>query len=172
MNATEFLYPQPSDAELRAEFLAALEEVSFTPSELLKWMRHRGDYRDSSASVRGIQRIVAGETRISGPMMVLVNVLVRQHRRLKAQHPDVKWTINQYGSYTAIVDGWHIYITPKSKGRWLLSCSNGPNREDFSPTFGRWLDSLDEAKNKALMAMEEGKAELAEIAYDRARSLR
>lgn len=155
-----------TDEELRALFVKALAEISFTPGELLKWMSLRGDYRDSSASIRGIQRMMAGETRVSGTMMVLVNVLVRQHRRLKSRYPKLIWSITEHGTYTTQVDNWHVYISPQTKGRWLLSCSSGPSRDDYSPPFGRWLDTLEEAQNKALMSVEEGMADLAEFEVD------
>lgn len=160
---SNILGKKPTDEELRIEFINALEKISFTPSELLKWMSRRGDYRESSASIRGIQRMMSGETRVSGPMMVLVNTLVRQHRRLKARHPNLAWSINEHGIYAAQVDGWHVYIEPQSKGRWLLSCSSGPSRDYYSPPYGRWLESLEEAQNKALMSVEEGMADMAEI---------
>jgi hypothetical protein len=163
MDVDDFLGKKPTDEELRTKFNEALKEISFTPGELLQWMSRRGDYRDGSASIRGIQRMMSGETRVSGPMMALVNTLVRQHRRLKAQHPNLIWSINEYGTHTTQVGHWHVYIAPQSRGRWLLSCSCGPNREDYSPPFGRWLNSLEEAKNKALLSVEEGIGDLAEI---------
>lgn len=160
---SEIFGNKPSDEDLRIELINALEEISFTPGELLKWMSCRGDYRDISASIRGIQRMMSGETRVSGPMMVLVNMLVRQHRRLKARHPNLAWSINEHGTYSAQVDGWHVYIAPQPKRRWLLSCSSGPSRQDYSPPFGRWLETLEEAQNKALVFVEEGMADMAEI---------
>jgi hypothetical protein len=166
-NTNETFCRKPTDEELYREFSDALEEISFTPGELLSWMSRRGDYRDGSAKIRGIQRLMSGETRVSGPMMVLVHTLVRQHRRLKARHPDIKWTVNEYGTHSTQIDGWHVYIYPKSKGRWLLLCRSGPNPDDYSPPFGRWLDTLEEAKNKALMSVEEGMADLAEIELSR-----
>lgn len=158
---------KPTDEQLRVQFVQALEEISFTPGELLNWMSKRGDYRDGSASIRSIQRMLAGETRVSGTMMVLMNMLVRQHRRLKARYPDLVWSITEHGTYTTQVENWHVYISPQSKGRWLLSCSSGPSRDDYSPTFGRWLDSLEEAQNKALMSVEEGIADVAEFEIER-----
>lgn len=158
---------KPTDEQLRVQFVQALEEISFTPGELLNWMSKRGDYRDGSASIRSIQRMLAGETRVSGTMMVLMNMLVRQHRRLKARYPDLVWSITEHGTYTTQVENWHVYISPQSKGRWLLSCSSGPSRDDYSPPFGRWLDSLEEAQNKALMSVEEGIADVAEFEIER-----
>lgn len=161
------LSEKPTDEQLRGQFVQALEEISFTPGELLSWMSKRGDYRDSSASIRSIQRMLAGETRVSGTMMVLMNVLVRQHRRLKARYPDLVWSVTEHGTYTTQIENWHVYISPQSKGRWLLSCSSGPSRDDYSPPFGRWLDTLEEAQNKALMSVEEGIADVAEFEIER-----
>lgn len=158
---------KPTDEQLRVQFVQALEEISFTPGELLNWMSKRGDYRDGSASIRSIQRMLAGETRVSGTMMVLMNMLARQHRRLKARYPDLVWSITEHGTYITQVENWHVYISPQSKGRWLLSCSSGPSRDDYSPPFGRWLDSLEEAQNKALMSVEEGIADVAEFEIER-----
>lgn len=161
------LSEKPTDEQLRVQFVKALEEISFTPGELLSWMSKRGDYRDGSASIRSIQRMLAGETRVSGTMMVLMNVLVRQHRRLKARYPNLVWSITEHGTYTTQIENWHVYISPQSKGRWLLSCSSGPSRDDYSPPFGRWLDTLEEAQNKALMSVEEGIADVAEFEIER-----
>lgn len=152
----------PTEEQLRGRFNAALRELNFSAADLLHWMSKRGDYRDSAATMRSIQRMASGETRVSGEMMVLVNMLLRQYRRLNARHPNLVWQKNERGGYSTQIDGWYVYIHPKSKGRWLLECSCGPSREDFSPEWGRWLDFLEEAQNKALMYVEEGMADMAE----------
>lgn len=157
---TDIFDRKPTEEELREKFSAALAEISFTPAELMGLMIDRGDYRDSASIIRSINRMVSGETRVSGEMMVLVNGLVRQHRRLKQQYPDLVWNLNEHGTYSAQVGDWHVYIVPKSKGRWLLYCRDGVS--DYSPPFGRWLSSLEEAKNKALMSVDEGITQMAE----------
>lgn len=154
---------KPTLEEQKARFNAILAELTLLPTDLAKFI-NRKDGRDYSATVRAIQRMVSGETRISGEMMVIVNMLLRQHRRLKARYPDLQWQRNQYGAYQAQVEDWFVYISPQTRGRWLLSCSHGP--KGFSPAFGRWLDSLEEAKNKALACVEEGMNDLAEISYE------
>lgn len=166
------LFPKPTEEQLRVRFAEALAEISFTPADLLKWMDDRGDYRDGSATIRSIRRMLSGETRVSGEMLVLVNMLLRQHRRLKLKYPNLAWEKNEYGDYSTRVDSWYVYISPKTRGRWLLSCSSGPLREDYSPEWGRWLDSLDEAKNKALMTVEEGMADMAENLFNNSRYAR
>jgi hypothetical protein len=62
---------------------------------------------------------------------------------------------------------WYVHISPQTRGRWILSCRNGQRPEDYSSPFGRWLGSLEEAKNKALAQIEEGMNDLAEFAYQR-----
>ena len=156
-------FRRPTEDELQTEFIMALKKLQFTSSDLAGWMAKRGDYRDEATIMRSIQRMMSGETRVSGEMVVLVNSLLRQRLRLEAEYPSLNWQRNQNGAYTAQIGGWHVYISPQSKGRWLLSCSSGPSRDDFSPPFGRWLDSLEEAKSKAVVCVEEGKADWAEI---------
>jgi hypothetical protein len=163
------LFPKPTEEQLRLRFSEALAEIGFTAADLMNWMNKRSDYRDCSATIRSIQRMLSGETRVSGEMAVLVTMLLRQHRRLKLRYPNIAWEKSEHGVYSTRVDSWYVYIYPQTRGRWLLSCSSGPRREDFSPTWGRWLDSLDEAKNKALMTVEEGMADLAENLFNNAR---
>jgi hypothetical protein len=156
---------KPTAEELTQRFNAALGELMMTPADLANVMFKNSDYRDASATIRAIQRMVSGDTRVSGEMMVIVNMLLRQHRRLKARYADLKWELNQYGAYWAKVEDWYVSISPQTRGRWILSCSNGPGPKSFSPPFGRWLHSLEEAKAKALACVEEGMNDVAEFSY-------
>lgn len=171
MNATEapldLLDFKPTPEQQRQTFAAALAELTLSPADLARHLEKNRDYRDFSATIRGIQRMVAGETRISGEMMVIVNMLLRQHRRLKRRYPNLTWERTEHGTYWTQVEDWFVYISPQTRGRWILSCRNGPNHKDYSPPFGRWLDSLDEAKNKALACVEEGMSDLAEMEFER-----
>ncbi|RJT28149.1 hypothetical protein D3227_34785 [Mesorhizobium waimense] len=157
---------KPTPEELTQKFNAALKELMLTPGDLATFMDKNRDYREGSATIRGIQRMVSGETRVSGEMMVIVNMLLRQHRRLKARYPDLKWERNPHGAYWAQVEDWYVYISPQTRGRWILVCSHGSSPKDYSPPFGRWLDSLEEAKAKALVCVEEGMNNLAEFDYE------
>ncbi|WP_206532208.1 MULTISPECIES: hypothetical protein [unclassified Mesorhizobium] len=90
----------PTPEKLTQKFNAALKELMLTPGS--HFMDKNRDYRDFSATIRAIQRMVSGETRVSGEMMVIVNMLLRQHRRLK-ENPDLKWERNQHGACWATV---------------------------------------------------------------------
>ncbi|RWD32149.1 MAG: hypothetical protein E5Y88_30010 [Mesorhizobium sp.] len=156
----------PTPEEQRRKLIASLSELTLSPADLARHLERNRDYREFSATIRSIQRMIAGETRVSGEMMVIVNMLLRQHRRLKARYRDLKWERSEHGVYWAQLDDWFVYISPQTRGRWILSCRNGPGPKDYSPPFGRWLDSLEEAKNKALVCVEEGMNDLAEIGYE------
>jgi hypothetical protein len=164
---------KPTEEDLRQKFIAALAALSVTPAELADYMKKIGDYRDFNATTRSIQRMVSGESRVSGEVMVIVNMLLRRHRRLKEQHPNIEWTVGADGVHRAQVMGWYLYIQPRRTSpsrptRYILSCSTGPGPKDFSPEFGRWLDSLEEAKNKALVVIEEGMNDLATFHHEEA----
>ncbi|BCG98695.1 hypothetical protein MesoLj131b_06950 [Mesorhizobium sp. 131-2-5] len=161
----DLLDPKPNPERERQRFTAALAELKFIPADLAAFMDKNRDYRDFSATIRSIQRMLSGETRVSGEMMVIVNMLLRQHRRLKAKYPNLQWQRNEHGVHSAQVEGWFVYVSPQTRGRWRLECSSGPSRSDYSPSWGRWLDSLEEAKEKALVCVEEGMNDLAELTY-------
>jgi hypothetical protein len=162
---TDIFNYKPSPEEQRQKFIATLSELSLSPADLARYMDRNRDNRDFSATIRGIQRIMGGETRVSGEMIVITNMLLRQHRRLKMRYHPLIWERSEHGTYWTQVDDWFVYISPQTRGRWLLYCRNGQGPKDYSPPFGRWLDSLEEAKNKALSCVEEGINDLADAAY-------
>lgn len=135
---------------------AALVELRMTSGDLADHMAKHSDYRDITSILRSIQRMISGEIRVSGEMITIVSMLIRQRTRLKLRHPSILWNINEYGAHWAKIDDWYVHITPQTRGRWILICRHGSDPKDYSPPFGRWLDSLDEAKEKALSCIEEG----------------
>ncbi|WP_332305841.1 hypothetical protein [Rhizobium sp. GR12] len=158
---------KPKAEHQRTTVDAALRELGLTPTDLAKFTAKNSDHRDFLATIRSIQRMVSGESRVSGEMMVIVTMLVRQHRKLRIKNAHVRWQMNEHGEHWAQLDGWYVSISPQSRGRWALSCRNGTRPEDYSPPFYRWLDSIDEAKNRAWAYIEEGMNDLAEIAHER-----
>lgn len=160
------LVPRRTPEERRKEFIEGLAELRLKPSDLAAKLEKFGDDRSFKSIIRSIDRVVSGETNVSSEMSVIVSMLLRQHRRLKKRNSDITWTINEHGTYQTKIDGWYVYISPQTRGRWILSCYAGPSRENYSPPFGRWLDSLEEAKHKAPVEVEEGMNELAEIEYE------
>ena len=150
----------------REDLVEGLAELRLTPAGMAGKLEKFGDDRSFKAILRSIERMISGETKVSPEMSVIMEMLLRQHRRLKKRHQDLQWTVTEHGTHQAQVDGWYVYLSPQTRGRWILSCAAGPSRQDYSPPFGRWLDSLEEAKHKALVEVEEGMNELAEIEHE------
>lgn len=147
---------KPTQQELASRFRGALAELNMTPAELAEFMSKNNDPRDMSAILRGIQRTLAEDTRVSGELMVIVNMLLLRHRRLKHRYSQIVWQRNEHGVYWAQVDGWYVYIVPQSKGRWQITCRHGLDPKDYSPPFSRWYNTLEEARNKAWAHLEDG----------------
>ncbi|WP_323011059.1 hypothetical protein [Paracoccus sp. (in: a-proteobacteria)] len=150
--------------DIAQEWKAALSELDLSAVELADYMNKQGgDYRPYTTILRGIQRMIAGETKVSGEMFVIVTLLLRQHRRLKARHPNLDWTKLPSGALSAKVEDYTVFLSPQTKGRWIVSCA-APG--GFSPPFGRWQQGLDSAKNKALACVEEGMNDVAQLEFE------
>lgn len=159
-------FPARTPERRRQDLIDALAELRLSPAGLAGKLEKLGDDRSFKSIIRSIERMISGETKVSPEMSVIIEMLLRQQRRLKMRHRDIQWTVTENGTHQAQIDGWYIYLSPQTRGRWILSCAAGPSRQDYSPPFGRWLDSLDEAKHKALIEVEEGMNELAEIEHE------
>ena len=162
----EGLLPRRTPERRRQDLIDGLAELRLKPGGLARKLEKFGDDRPSQAILRSIDRMLSGETKVSAEMSVIMAMLLRQHRRLNAKFSDLKWEITEHGTHRAQIDNWHVYLSPQTRGRWLLSCAAGPSRDDYSPPFGHWLDSLEEARHKALVEVEEGMNELAEIHHE------
>jgi len=158
-----------SPEERRQDFIDGLAELRLTPAALAFKMEKLGDDRSIKAIMRSIERMLSGETKVSAEMSVILSMLLRQHRRLKDRYGELPWQVTEHGTHQAQVEDWYVYLSPQTRGRWVLSCAAGPSRDDYSPPFGHWLDSLEEAKFKALVEVEEGMNQLAEIKHEVAR---
>ena len=160
------LLSRRSAEQRRQDLVEGLAELRLKPNGLAGKMEKFGDDRPIQAIIRSIERMLSGETKVSAEMSVIIEMLLRQRRRLNDRFSDLQWKVTEHGIHCTQIDGWYVYISPQSRGRWILSCAAGPSRDDYSPPFGRWLDSLEEAKHKALVEVEEGMNELAEIKHE------
>lgn len=143
--------------QITAEWLNEIETLGMTAADLANYMiRQGGDYRKPDAILRGIQRMMAGSTRVSGEMRVIVRILLRQYFRLKAAYGNVQWLPQPNGVLKAQIGSHIAYLTPQTRGRWLVSCQSPSG---FSPTWERWQPDLESAKRAALRFVEESQNE-------------
>lgn len=148
-----------------SEFRDRLDALSLSQSALAVRLRELGDDRSVETILRSIQRMATGEARVSGEMKVIMRLLEQNEYRVSRLAHSVAWQDHPDGTVTANADDFSIYIKPESRGRWAIAVRHC---DGYSPPWPRWVSSLDLAKARALLAVEHGHADLAEIARDRA----
>lgn len=72
--------PTTGTPESGAWFKAQLAELEMSQSQFARWLRARGDDRKPQTVLRHIQRMAAGQARVSGEMRVILNMM-RKGRR-------------------------------------------------------------------------------------------
>ena len=151
--------------ERTAHFKKLLEELDEKPTELASRLMRLGDYRSAAAIMRGIQRMAAGDTKVSGEMLVIVRMLVNQQRLQYRKLSLVEWTQQANGAWVAKFEGFKITLHPESKQRWSICLR--VIETDYSPACGSWQVGLDAAKRKALVRLADGQMEAADLAAGR-----
>lgn len=152
--------------ELSAELKKALEDLGWTPVELADRMMSLGDYRPYRTILRGIHRALANEIKVPGELLALVKLEGHYKHRLKSTYDALEWTRLPDGSWTTKTDGFIITLLPKSKGRWKVHMTHVDS--GYSPSWPRWQDSLDQAKEMAWMTLDNAINWLAEVERERA----
>jgi len=139
--------------EITAAFQEEVRELGAYPMELAERLHKLGDYRPFETTLRGIQRMLSGETRVSGEMKALVTMMLRQRRRLQRQHANLIWTRLPGDNYSTVADGFRISLSPQTRGRWHISVVHVES--GYSHPWPRWQESLEAAKLMALTTVED-----------------
>jgi hypothetical protein len=148
-------------AAARGILQGAFEELHATPISIAKRMRELGDNRSQTVITRGVYRMLSGETRVSGEMLVIANLLVRELRQSLKQYAALEWKTLANGSVTTIADQFNITLHPQTKGRWLVHLVY--LKTGYSPPWPQWQQSLDAAKQKAISCLEDVRREVEEL---------
>lgn len=157
--------PNLTPEERTEQFKKLLEELDEKPTELASRLIRLGDYRSATAIMRGIQRMEAGDTKVSGEMLVIIRMLVNQQRLQYSKLNQVEWTQQANGAWVAKFEGFKITLHPESKQRWSIYLR--VIETDYSPACGSWQVGLDAAKRKALVRLADGQMEAADLAAGR-----
>jgi hypothetical protein len=151
--------------ERTGQFKVLLAELDEKPTELASRLIRLGDYRSAAAIMRGIQRMSAGDTQVSGEMLVIARMLVNQQRLQYSKLSQVEWAQQANGAWVAKFEGFKITLHPETKQRWSIYLR--VIETDYSPASGSWQVGLDAAKRKALVRLADGQLEAAELAVGR-----
>ncbi|TAY50936.1 hypothetical protein [Rhizobium leguminosarum] len=138
--------------ELSAEFNRALAELGWTPVELADRLISLGDYRPYKTVLRGIHRAVEGQVKVSGELLAFVRQEVRYKRRLKRAYGNLEWSRLGDGSWTVKVEDFIITLLPQTKGRWKVHMTHAIT--GYSPSWPRWQDTLEGAKEIAFLTLD------------------
>ena len=143
------------------ELETAMGVLHASPLSLAKRMRELGDNRSLSVITRSLQRMLAGETRVSGEMLVIANLLVRELHQLLKRYADLEWRPLANGSVTTIADEFRITLHPKSQDRWLVNLVY--LKTGYSPPWQQWQNGLDAAKHVAISCLEPARKEVEQL---------
>ena len=133
-------------------FQAALKIIDESPGRLALRMQRLGDHRPLGTITRAIQRMASGDTRISGEMQVIVQLMVRERERAAEDVTRLRWS--QVGrTMTAATRDFTITLSPQTRGRWRVSVTHVPTR--YSPDWPVWQTSLEDAKIKAILCIDD-----------------
>nr|WP_015647654.1 hypothetical protein [Pseudomonas sp. GLE121]AGL12844.1 hypothetical protein [Pseudomonas sp. GLE121] len=155
-----------TSAELAAMLQRALDDLGWKPVDLRDQMRLAGDYRPVATILRGINRALAGDIKVSGELLAYAQQMVRLQRRLLRTYGNTPWKELGDGSHTAQLEDFTITLMPESKGRWRV---NLVHKGGYSPSWLRWQDSLQAAKNMAFITLDNAQNWMFEYAEQRAR---
>ncbi|WDZ97340.1 hypothetical protein Herbaro_06000 [Herbaspirillum sp. WKF16] len=142
-------------------FRELLEELDETPTELALRLRRLGDYRSKAAIMRSIQRMSAGDTAVSGEMLVIAKMLVNQQRLLEYKQAQVDWKRQHDDVWAATIDGFKVRLYRQTTGKWKVDLVF--IETDYSPPWQTFPRSLEAAKRKALTCVADGLLDVAEL---------
>jgi hypothetical protein len=153
--------------ELAMEFRDSLKELGWSAVELADRMADLGDHRAYNTILRGINRVLDGQVKISGEMLALVRQMVRFRRRLIRSYEFVEWKKLGDNSFTTNLEDFRITLVPKTKNRWLV---NMVHTSGYSPSWPRWQDNLEAAKNMAFLILDNAQNWLLELDQERVKA--
>lgn len=140
-----------TDPDLRSVMMRLMKEMYFNTSDLTEFMKSMGDQRDYSTIMRSIQRMLSGEVKVSGEMIVILHMLLGQRLRLKERYPDIEWEVQPDQRHIAHVDNYKIVLIPERK-KWKIDCRRVGDKHSL--TWERFSHSIEEAKYRCLSYIE------------------
>jgi hypothetical protein len=148
---------------------AAIAGMSLNQSSFAALMSGLGDGREFRTILRSIQRMASADARVSGEMQVILSLLARDRARARRLAGALDWKPDDRGGFAAEVQGVRISVSPQRGDRWSVHArhvAEGP--DGYSPSFPHWRDSLEEAKIRAVLAIDETLDQVEQIRSDAA----
>lgn len=150
-------------------FTTQYSELGLTTIELASRLKTWGDHRSYDAIIRSVQRMLSGDTGISGEIKVIVNMLSYLQHLEDEQNTGLQWVIMPSGSYTGKAGDFTLTLSPQSKGRWHISIVHQPS--GYSHPWPSWQNDLESAKRKALFCLGDARRHIFEWQRDEKNAL-
>ena len=87
-------------------------------------------------------------------MQVIMTMLLRERARVKRMVDRTVWAEYAGGGLSATVEGVSLSLSPQTKGRWQIHAQVDETR-GYSPPIPHWRTSLEEAKLRAMLCVDE-----------------
>lgn len=139
--------------EATAGFRAAMASLGLSQRALAGRMRALGDKRDFETILRSVQRMATGDARVSGEMQVIMTLLLRERTRAERMVARANWR-EEDGWITATLEGVALSLSPQSRGRWQIHAQIDTPK-GYSPPIPHWRNSLQDAKLRAVLCVDE-----------------
>ncbi|HEX7760353.1 MAG TPA: hypothetical protein VF459_12675 [Caulobacteraceae bacterium] len=142
------LYGPPATPEqVTAAFRDGVVEFAGGAAQMAAVMIEHGDDRKAEAVTRSIQRMMAGDVRVSGEMLVVLNLIRQAELRRRRLIAATSWTQHHDGTITGDVADFTIVLRPATRGRWR---SDLIHRGGYEASWPKWQPTLEGAKRVAL----------------------
>lgn len=146
---------------------SSIERLALNQSSFAGLLSELGDKRELNSILRSVQRMTNADARVSGEMQVVLTLLARARSRAKRVSESITWDTRENGGYAAIMYGVQLTLSPQSKGRWSIHARHVAEEPDgYSPSVPHWRNSLEEAKIRAVLAVDETLDQVDDIRND------
>lgn len=130
-----------------------LQMMGFTQSSLARRLSELGDHRNYGSTLKSIQRVAAGETRLTAELRVILTMLGKDWMRASRQAAQAVWNKQPSGTLYTESREFDIYLMPQSGSRWKVHLSHQPTK--YSPSWIEWQDTLEVAKVRAFVQLDD-----------------
>ena len=154
----------PSFEEKREALKMALGELGLDENALAKRLDNIGDVRDLGTKIRDIRQMIQGRKEVPSELLVVLELLKRQVRRIDRIYGQLTWYEADEGSICAEAEGFAIRLLPKSRGRYRIVLQHLTST--FSPTWPKWQIGIERAKFIALLALDDALSQLDQLSEE------
>ncbi len=147
------LTAEPTVEEAAADFRSKLLTLFETQYGLAKRMSELGDRRPFQTILRSVQRMLAGDSRVSGEMQAIMGLLIRERERAIYDANALQWSTDRNGLVRTKTKGFSITLMPERSG-WRIEVREDKDNGYCHP-WPKFPPDLYEAKIKSMIWLEE-----------------